>query len=213
MIGIVMAGGFSSRLGQDKTRLSVCGPGSPTLLEQTVALLGTCTKAVFVSCRAAQDVSPFSAIHDSLEGSGPAGGLLSVLQAVDEAILVLSCDLPFMQESLLRRLIAARSRRRPESVMTAFFHKESGKAEPLVAIYEQEARIWFEKAAAEGQHRLNRIIPEERRTLVPYTSAEAYAFLNLNTPDDLDRARLLASLFTAKRGQPNLKRPVGNIPD
>lgn len=188
MIGIVMAGGQSSRLGQDKSRLSLYGSGSATLLERTVALLQTCTDAVFISCRASQNVFPFSAIHDSLEGTGPAGGILSALRAVNEAILVLPCDLPFMHAALLQRLVNARAQRTSQSVMTAFGLEGQHHIEPLVAIYEQGARMWFEKAAATGQRKLQHIVPEEHRTLVPYSPEEAYAFLNINTPEDLRRA-------------------------
>ena len=196
MIGIVMAGGKSSRLGQDKTRLSLYGPGSPTLLEQTATLLQACTESVFISCRNSQNVAPFSTIHDMYEGTGPAGGILSVLHTVNEAILVLSCDLPFMQQSLLQRLLAARAIRAPQTVMTAFCNQTNGHVEPLVAIYEQESRTWFEKAAATGQRKLNLIVPPKYRMLVPYSPQEAHAFLNVNTPEDLARARSLASPLT-----------------
>ena len=192
MIGIVMAGGLSSRLGRDKARLSLYDQKGPALLERTATLLQACTDAVFVSCRAAQDVSPYPAIHDETEGQGPAGGLLSVLRTVKEPVLILSCDLPFMEEAPLRRLLDARNLRRPESVMTAFHHTGNGRVEPLVAVYDQEARMWFENAATEGNRRLGLIIPAERRTLVPVLPEETPAFFNLNTPQDLEAARLLA---------------------
>ena len=49
MIGAVLAGGRSTRLGRDKTRLRLPGDGRD-MLARTADLLAACTDEVLVSC-------------------------------------------------------------------------------------------------------------------------------------------------------------------
>ena len=51
MIGVVLAGGRSTRLGQDKVRLRLPGDGRD-MLARTADLLAACTDGVVISCRA-----------------------------------------------------------------------------------------------------------------------------------------------------------------
>ena len=119
MYGIVMAGGLSSRMGRNKLRLSIHGDGKD-MLERTVELLGGFTDDVFVSCRAPEDAAPFKAIPDEVDRQGPFGGVYSALRRLQKPILVLSCDLPFMDGPTLRRLLDAREARLPGTIMTTY---------------------------------------------------------------------------------------------
>lgn len=213
VMGVVLAGGLSLRLGEDKARLRLgprrkCGspnaacpaPGEcpapgrtgPDMLTRTLLLLRACTDDVAVSCQASRDVRPWRRIADEREGMGPLGAICSILRAEQRPVLVLSCDLPFMTEQVLRRLLAARAARPPEAVMTVFRQIETGYIEPLVAVYEPACRPWFEAAAAAGKRRLGDVVPESLRACVPYGRGEALPFFNINYPADLEAARLLA---------------------
>lgn len=221
VVGVVLAGGLSSRLGTDKARLRLlplqpprteratdsvparAAPPAPLeqdLLTRTIDLLRACTDDVAVSCRASgqssRDVRPWRHIPDEEEGNGPVGALCSILRAEPRPVLVLPCDLPFMTEQVLRRLLAARAARPPDAVMTVFRQRETGRLEPLVAIYEPACRPWFEAALTTGERRLGAVVPERLRVCIPYTEAEALPFFNLNTPADLDVARRLAAWRT-----------------
>ena len=114
-----MAGGLSSRMGRNKLRLSIHGDGKD-MLERTVELLGGFTDDVFVSCRAPEDAAPFKAIPDEVDRQGPFGGVYSALRRLQKPILVLSCDLPFMDGPTLRRLLDAREARLPGTIMPRF---------------------------------------------------------------------------------------------
>ena len=113
MIGVVLAGGRSTRLGQDKVRLRLPGDGRD-MLARTADLLATCTDGVVISCRAPDAgeetlaLPGIRSIPDAKPGLGPLGGVWSALRELRQPILVLSCDLPFMDMPTLRRLIDAR---------------------------------------------------------------------------------------------------------
>ena len=192
MIGVVLAGGESRRLGHDKVRLSVHGGNSPDMLTRTARLLAGCTDGIVVSCRASRDVRPYRCIPDVEEGLGPFGGLYSVLRVIEEPVLVLSCDLPFMTEALLQRLIHARNNRKAQTIMTTFQQEETGFIEALVAVYEPACLPFFEQARREGIRKLSRVIPEPLRMCIPYTESESLPFFNINYPEDLAQARRLA---------------------
>ena len=167
-----MAGGLSSRMGRNKLRLSIHGDGKD-MLERTVELLGGFTDDVFVSCRAPEDAAPFKAIPDEVDRQGPFGGVYSALRRLQKPILVLSCDLPFMDVPTLRRLIDARGARPPEALMTTFQQAETGFIEALVSIYEPACLPFFEEARARNLRQLNLVIPEKLQSRVVYTRAEA----------------------------------------
>ncbi|WP_418978068.1 molybdenum cofactor guanylyltransferase, partial [Bilophila wadsworthia] len=185
MYGIVMAGGLSSRMGRNKLRLSIHGDGKD-MLERTVELLGGFTDDVFVSCRAPEDAAPFKAIPDEVDRQGPFGGVYSALRRLQKPILVLSCDLPFMDGPTLRRLLDAREARLPGTIMTTYQQEETGFIEALVAVYEPACLPWFDAAWEQGIRKFSVVIPEELRTHVPYSRSEALPFFNINYPADFE---------------------------
>ena len=92
-LGVVLAGGKSTRLGRDKAWLRF---GDRPLLRQVAELLARVTGDILISGR---DPSQFGLdapwLPDEIENMGPAGGVLTVLAATGRPCLILSCDLPF----------------------------------------------------------------------------------------------------------------------
>jgi molybdopterin-guanine dinucleotide biosynthesis protein A len=196
LVGIVLAGGLSSRLGKHKPALRLC-KDAPDLLSRTIALLRACTAEVWVSCRKGQTVPNCHCIHDLEDGLGPIGGIVSALAALAQsprqAALVLSCDLPFMNAGVLARLITARRGAKPGALMTTFLQVETGYIEALTAIYEKDALPFFTQGLASGLRQINLVLRPDQRTDVPYTRREALPFFNVNYPADLETARQLAA--------------------
>ena len=200
MIGVVLAGGRSTRLGQDKVRLRLPGDGRD-MLARTADLLAACTDGVVISCRAPDAgeetlaLPGIRSIPDAEPGLGPLGGVWSALRELRQPILVLSCDLPFMDGPTLRRLLDAREARLPGTIMTTYQQEETGFIEALVAVYEPACLPWFDAAWEQGIRKFSVVIPEELRTHVPYARSEALPFFNINYPADFEIARRLAELM------------------
>src|SRR6185437_15910850 len=95
--GLVLAGGHSTRMKQDKATLSYHGR---TQLEWAMALLEGRVEKAFVSVRPGQSDSVrarFEQIVDTHDGLGPIAGILAAQARHPEAAwLVLACDLPFL---------------------------------------------------------------------------------------------------------------------
>ena len=200
MIGVVLAGGRSTRLGQDKVRLRLPGDGRD-MLARSADLLAACTDGVVISCRAPDAgeetlaLPGIRSIPDAEPGLGPLGGGWSALRELRQPILVLSCDLPFMDGPTLRRLLDAREARLPGTIMTTYQQEETGFIEALVAVYEPACLPWFDAAWEQGIRKFSVVIPEELRTHVPYSRSEALPFFNINYPADFEIARRLAELM------------------
>ncbi|MCT4626215.1 molybdenum cofactor guanylyltransferase [Halodesulfovibrio sp.] len=190
LTGIVLAGGLSSRMGHDKTRLHVHGDSEPDLLVYTCKLLESVCSEVWISSR---DVKPHADgylwVKDEVEGTGPIGGIMTSLRAAQGPVLVLSCDLPFMDTPLLQKLIDFWKARPEGTLQTTFLQKETGFIEALVSIYEFEALPLFERAVDLGIYKLSRVIPEEHQHRLSYSQQESLPFFNVNYPADLEMAR------------------------
>ena len=185
--GLILAGGRSSRMGRDKALIEY---HSENQLLHTAALLRPQCQEVFVSCREEQAKTyrhfGIPVISDSYLGIGPIGGLLSAQQAKpDAAWVVAACDLPFLDEAIVRQLC---SERNPLRFATAFRHSQSGRIEPLFACYEPKSRSRLILRHLEGDNSLSAFLDESRiEELIP---RDAWALQNINDPASQPGTRL-----------------------
>ena len=92
----------------------------------------------------------YAQVIDGTLGVGPVAGILAALRTRPAAAwLVLACDLPFLDASTLRALIAGRD---PSRVATAFRSAYDGLPEPLCAIWEPQCEpLLADFVAADGR--------------------------------------------------------------
>ncbi len=187
LTGVVLAGGKNSRLGRDKAALVLDASGTD-LLTRTARLLQSLLPRVLVVGRTH---AGFESLPDDAPGAGPVGGVATALRHAGTACLVLSCDLPFMDRATLSLLLQAWAKRRPETLLTAFAHKGTGRLEPLAAVYEPSVLPYCEACLTEGRHKLSRVVPERFQELLFYEDEAALPFFSLNYPADLAAAYLI----------------------
>ena len=134
IMGLVLAGGRSRRMGMDKGMLQYHGkPQREYLYEQLEPI---CSR-VFLSIRPEQEgelPQGTNVILDENTYKGPFNGLLSAHHAFPGAAwLVVACDLPFVDRKVLSYLL---DRRDPGAMATAYATHASKLPEPLAAIWE-----------------------------------------------------------------------------
>lgn len=188
LYGLFLAGGKSTRMGQDKASLILGGDGLTQAI-RGIGLLGRFCERVHVSLREGQlppeGVEKALVIRDSDEAQGPVAGILGAFCAAPAAAwLVLACDLPFVRESLLARLVAG-FRESPAGHFTAFASSRDGLPEPLCAIYGPSARSVLQRHAAHKHFCPRHIMKEENASLLSLPPEDAGALENMNTPRDL----------------------------
>ena len=138
LYGLILAGGQSKRMGQDKVKLNYNGSSQALYLSN---LLEQYTKKTFLSCRPSQrnqnHLQGLNLIEDRFVDFGPMGGILSAFKAHPEAAwLVVACDMPFIDSLSVQELIEQRD---PFKVATCFYNRNKGWREPLFSIYEPKA--------------------------------------------------------------------------
>lgn len=137
LCGLVLAGGQSTRMGQDKSLLRYHRKPQALHLYELLEDLGLKT---FLSCRRDQESGHYgeiNLINDRFLNFGPLGGILSAMtEHPEKAFLVAACDLPLITKDHIQNLILERD---PLRQATAFFNGERKMFEPLFTIYEPHA--------------------------------------------------------------------------
>lgn len=186
LTGVVLAGGLSSRLGHDKALVRLLHGDEPDLLARSISVLASCCGRVVIVGREHPDVQCYP---DTTPGCGPVGGIATALERCGSACLVLSCDLPFMERSVLERLIACRAARAKDVLVTSYRQRETGHVEALVAIYEKGALPFFLSCAHEKKLKTSMVVPAHLQHFLDYSINESLPFFNINYPADLLAAR------------------------
>ena len=188
LYGLVLSGGRSTRMGQDKAALAYAGR---TQLERAMALIGPHVERAWVSVRSEQHADPlrarFAQIADRQRDVGPVAGILAAQETHPQAAwLVLACDLPLLDEATLAQLVAARV---PQAVATAYRSSHDGLPEPLCAIYEPRSHALLESYVGSGRHCPRKFLIEAEAQLIDEPNPRALD--NVNTPHEHGAARAL----------------------
>lgn len=200
LVGLILAGGKSERMGCDKGMLKYHGRTQRTWLS---TLLGEFCRRVFVSIRPGQIVEPAEAIEvivDELPylNCGPMGALLSAIEHhPGHAWLVVSCDLPFLDRSTVKCLLTERN---SLCLATAFVNSETGRPEPLVTIYEAEFMRGLPSAFSAGANSMMKILHASDNVKL-VRNYDARWIKSADTPEEFQQA--MSSLVTASAKPPD----------
>jgi molybdenum cofactor guanylyltransferase len=181
----ILAGGKSSRMGEDKAFLRV---GGKTLLEIARELASkVCGHVSVVGDRAR--FGP-EAIEDIFPDSGPLGGIHAALTATRSDLnLVIAVDTPFLEPKFLKWMLHRAATN--HSIVTV--PRLVSGFQPLCAVYRRSFKAFAEQALKAGKFKID-LLYEKVRTQ-PITEAELNhlafdlrMFDNLNTRAEFDRA-------------------------
>ena len=174
LYGLVLAGGKSSRMQQDKGELEYhAAINQRTFLYQ---LLTKFCVQTFISCRPDQvknlENDQQFILDEDLYG-GPLNGLLSSHhQFAAKAWLVLAVDLPLISTATIQKLIDERD---PSKIATAYATQISGLPEPLIAIWEPASLIKAEAFAKADKFCPRKfLIAENIKTIFPANDEELF---------------------------------------
>lgn len=185
--GLLLAGGKSRRMGQDKALIS---RGGQSQLAYAVGVLDKSVDRVFVSTRADQtgdeERARFEQIIDKYEDIGPVAGILSALETYPEVDwLVVACDLPNIDTTTIRHLLDAGY---IEQNFTAYESSYDALPEPLCAIYHVGCLETVRRFVDDGINCPRKILIRSDTCLLQ--QPDPTALDNINTPDDLQKSVL-----------------------
>jgi molybdenum cofactor guanylyltransferase len=190
--GFILAGGRSSRMGTDKSRLRF---GDSTLIESAIRHMRTVTNHVFVVSPRADLARYAPIVHDVYPDRGPLGGIHAALASSQhEFNLMLAVDMPLVPAELLEKLVAIAQ----ESRAVVTVPQTSDGLQPLCAVYRKEFAMLAERALRTDDYKIDRLFKQIETRIVNESELGKWGyspqvFMNLNTPDDLRSAVTAAS--------------------
>lgn len=185
---VVLAGGESSRLGRDKSFLEVKGR---LLIERVIDRLRQLSEEIIIVADEVDRYEQFQAVvvSDVYPGKGSLGGIYSgVKKASNSHSLVVACDMPFLNPSLLRYMqMLAPSY---DVVIPRVAHL----TEALHAIYSKNCLPFMEEQLLKGDLRIIHFFPQVRVRYVERQEIDIFddqhlSFFNINTEADLQKAK------------------------
>jgi len=195
MTSIILAGGKSSRLGQSKALQVIEGKSLIQWIVDRLAILST---EIIIATAYGKAIPCFSAariktVADLYPGKGPLVGIYSGLIASSSSrAIVVGCDTPFLSVDLLEYMTQICS---TCDVIVPLIKK---KVEPLCAVYSKSCLAPIQELLERNELQISRLFSMVKVKYVEEDEINGFdpehlSFFNINSPDDLERARKLAA--------------------
>jgi molybdopterin-guanine dinucleotide biosynthesis protein A len=195
MTSIILAGGKSSRLGQNKALQVIEGKSLIQWVVDRLAVLSTeiiiaTARGEAIPCSSAVEIKTVADIYPE---KGPLAGIHSGLTASSSSrAIVVGCDTPFLSVSLLEYMTQICS------TFDVVVPRIKNKLEPLCSVYSKNCSGPIQGLLEQNELRINKLfsivkvkyIEEDK---INRFDPEHLGFFNINSPADLDRARRLAT--------------------
>jgi molybdopterin-guanine dinucleotide biosynthesis protein A len=187
--GVILAGGASSRMGSNKALLPRQGlrfiewiyRTLATLFDEVVVVTNSPEQYRFLPCKMVSDLYP---------GKGVLAGIHSGLASSrNDAIFVVACDMPYLNERLIRHLCTL-----PGDQDLVIPSTEKG-FEPLHALYRKGCLPALEELLQDDANRrvlalLSKVKSRELRSAeIAAFDPDFVSFTNINTPEEYFRMR------------------------
>lgn len=192
----MLSGGKSSRMGKNKAFLEV---GSKRILDHIVDTLKILIPAedIVLVTNNPQDYAylKIKTVTDLIPGLGPLSGIHAGLYYTEKYYnLVVACDMPFISAELAQILFAE------AAGFDVTVPEINGKLHPLFAVYAKNCLEPIEKALKEGIYQVASVYPELKVNYVNLKDLSLgevdiqKVLMNINTPEDLEKAKEILEL-------------------
>ncbi len=174
---IVLAGGKSSRMGDDKSLLPV--KGKP-LIQHIISQLSGYFTEIIIGANNAELYSDtkLRVIPDELPNQGPLMGIYSCLKASSTEInFVTACDIPQININLIQQMLDLVAN--CQIVMPV---SNSNRYEPLFAVYKKSVAASIAELLGKGNRKVTDLLRVTDVKFVDFSNQQWYS--NLNTKDD-----------------------------
>ena len=181
--GAILAGGKSTRMNLPKGLIQIDGK---TLISSIASVLQTVVGDIMLIANdPVYDQCQFPLLNDIITDKGPASGIHSALtHAVNEKVLIVSCDVPFVSTELFQFLLEHAVKKK----IVVPVH--SDKMEPLICVYSKSILKDLEKCINGGEYKMHDLLKslDAEFVQIPGDLFSEKLFTNINTPEDLRKA-------------------------
>ena len=184
---VILAGGKSSRMGEDKALLKYDGK---TFIEKIAGEFCFFEEKI-ISRGNNMDLGEFvkrdlwEVVSDEYLNQGPLGGLHAALKKCkSDALFVVACDMPLISKELVKKMCDIYEQ---ESKMDAIVTVTSdGKVHPLCGIYRKELYTCMEKNLLQSNNRVMSIIKDKNVKYMELDHLNSKYVENVNTRFDYE---------------------------
>ena len=185
--GVILAGGKSSRMGQNKALMSL---GGRRLIDRVVDVMRQVCPELLMVTNNPEGYADLGLPmrRDVFPDKGSLGGIYSAIyHASASHCLVVACDMPFLHAAVLRYLVAQSA---DYDVVIPEVH---GEMQPLHAIYSQACLPPIARRLEANRLKIIGFLPDVRVRRVTADEIQPFdpelrAFHNLNTPEEFHAA-------------------------
>jgi len=176
--GFVLAGGRSSRMGRDKALLE--WQGARLIGRVAEAVAAAAGGVALIGDPARYGALGYPVFPDIFSGCGPLAGIHAALSATPaDWNLVVACDMPDVEAGLLRELLERAEAGGQDCLLPA---GESGRPEPLCAVYHRRALPAIQRALENGVRKVLDALAGLRMEV--HRTEGPGPFRNINTPEE-----------------------------
>ncbi|MBU2706309.1 molybdenum cofactor guanylyltransferase [Zooshikella marina] len=169
-LGVILAGGLSSRMKRDKAKLVL--PNGLSLLAHAQKLMASVSVAEVV-------ISGLQGVPDLYPERGPLGGIFAVTQHYPEMrLLVIPVDMPLLKPKVLNALLDENN---PNNLPVVF----SGQPLPLLLPVTEHV-VSYLNGVVEGKNAASIKSMLAELNCIQLPKLDEYYFFNCNTPEEFD---------------------------
>jgi len=180
---VILAGGQSRRMGQDKASLNFEGQ---SLLARAEQRLKPLFSNIVVSVRSRRDDTLLPQVFDGSDDHAPMLGIAAVLETIHtDWLCVVGVDMPFVVSAVLQQMAAQRAGH------DAVLAEVEGHLQPMPAFYAKQACLpAMRSRIAQGRRSLMRLMPSLNTAVMTESDLRAFdpglrSFVDFDTPEDL----------------------------
>ncbi|MCB0209245.1 MAG: molybdenum cofactor guanylyltransferase [Anaerolineae bacterium] len=188
----VLAGGQSKRMGQDKAFLEV---GGKPVIERVLECVQPLTDDVFISTNTSDRYQQYGLrmVNDIYPDKAALGGLFTAIhEARHPHVLVVACDMPFLNADLLQYLINLAD---SADVVAPVINPP--QPETMHAVYSKACLAPIEARLLKNRLKIIGFFDEVtvryiERPAIEKFDPHLYAFVNMNTPEEWEQVQKIA---------------------
>lgn len=187
MIGVILCGGKSTRMGTDKGLIRLplqtwAQAAADKMAQLQLPVLLSINTLQYPDYSSLFDANQLIADSASLDIKGPLGGVLSIHENYPmQDLFVLACDMPLVQVDILKQLLEIYHH---DNTPDAFVFTNDGEPEPLCAIYSARGLTHIRQLYQSGQlprHSMKFVIEHINTVFEPLTEPQKRYFENFNS--------------------------------
>jgi len=178
LTGIILAGGKSSRMGQDKGLMLL--EGKPMIQHVIDAVQPLVDDVIIISNQEEYATFGFPVYEDIIKEQGPLAGICTGLKfSKTPKNLIVSCDVPYVNRELLNLLI-------DNAADAAVVIPQKGeKTHQIIGVYDQSCLEVFMKELTNGKRKIKLAIEQMNYKIVDANQINEKVFNNINSKDDI----------------------------